>query len=60
MKDAKAPASARSAAAQAILDRGHGRPLQSIRHGGEEDASPIRFENLSEYQLEMLIKRLER
>jgi hypothetical protein len=27
---------------------------------GEEDAAPIRFENLSEYQLEMLIKRLER
>jgi hypothetical protein len=57
MRSAKAPASARSAAAQAVLDRGFGRPL---RHGGEEDASPIRFESLSEYQLEMLIKRLER
>jgi hypothetical protein len=34
--------------------------MQSVRHGGEEDAAPIRFENLSEYQLEMLIKRLER
>jgi hypothetical protein len=33
---------------------------QTIKHGGEEDAAPIRFENLSEYQLEMLIKRLER
>jgi hypothetical protein len=34
--------------------------LQSIRHGGEEDAAPIRFEHLSDFQLEALIKRLER
>ena len=60
MRSAKAPASARSAAAQAVLDRGFGRPLQSIRHGGEEDAAPIRMESLSDYQLEMLIKRLQR
>jgi hypothetical protein len=60
MKDAKAPASARSAAAQAVLDRGFGRPLQSIRHGGEEDAAPIRLESLSDAQLESLIQRLSR
>jgi hypothetical protein len=46
--------------ADGVLDRGFGRPLQAIRHGGEEDAAPIRFENLSDYQLETLIKRLER
>jgi hypothetical protein len=34
--------------------------LQSIRHGDEEDAAPIRFEHLSDFQLEALIKRLER
>jgi hypothetical protein len=34
--------------------------LQSIKHGGEEDAAPIRFENLSEHQLEMLIQRLRK
>jgi hypothetical protein len=60
MRSEKAPASARSAAAQAVLDRGFGRPLQSIRHGGEEDAAPIRIESLSEYQLEMLIARLRK
>jgi hypothetical protein len=31
----------RSAAAQALLDRGFGRPLQAIKHGGDEDAPPI-------------------
>jgi hypothetical protein len=29
-------------------------------YGGEEDAAPIRMESLSDYQLEMLIKRLQR
>jgi hypothetical protein len=43
-----------------VLDRGFGRPLQSIRHGGEEDAAPIRFEHLSEHQLEQLIARLSK
>jgi hypothetical protein len=33
---------------------------QAIKHGGEEDAAPIRFESLSDFQLEMLIKRLQR
>ena len=60
MRSAKAPASARSAAAQAVLDRGFGRPLQSIRHGGEEDAAPIRTESLSDHQLEALIARLRK
>jgi hypothetical protein len=34
--------------------------LQAIKLGGEEDAAPIRIESLSDYQLEMLIKRLQR
>jgi hypothetical protein len=33
---------------------------QAIKHGGEEDAAPIRIENLSEYQLEMLLQRLSK
>ena len=33
---------------------------QSIRHAGDENAPPIRLENLSDYQLELLIQRLER
>jgi len=32
--------------------------LQAIRVGGEDDLPPIRLESLSDYQLEMLIKRL--
>jgi hypothetical protein len=34
--------------------------LQSIKHGGDENAAPIRFENLSEHQLETLIARLRK
>jgi hypothetical protein len=60
MRSTQAPASARSAAAQAVLDRGFGRPRQTLTHAGDEDAAPIRFENLSDHQLEMLLKRLER
>ena len=33
---------------------------QSIRHGGEEDAAPIRIESLSDHQLEALIARLSK
>jgi hypothetical protein len=33
---------------------------QAIKHGGDENAEPIRFENLTEYQLEMLLQRLEK
>ena len=60
MRSEKAPASARSAAAQAVLDRGFGRPQQSIRHGGEEDGPPIRIETMSDYELEKLLERLRR
>lgn len=34
--------------------------LQSIKHGGDENAAPIRMESLSEYQLELLIGRLSK
>jgi hypothetical protein len=34
--------------------------MQSIRHGGDEDAPPLRLETLSDHQLEALIKRLQR
>lgn len=34
--------------------------LQSIKHGGDEDAPPIRLETLSEHQLEVLIGRLRK
>ena len=34
--------------------------MQSVRHGGDEDAAPIRIENLSDYQLEKLIERLRK
>ena len=34
--------------------------MQSVRHGGDEDAAPIRIESLSDYQLEMLIQRLRK
>ena len=60
MRSEEAPAFARSAAAQAVLDRGFGRPLQSMRHGGEEDAAPIKIESLSDYQLEKLVERLRK
>ena len=32
--------------------------LQAIKHGGDEDATPIRIETLSDHQLEQLVKRL--
>src|SRR5450631_657244 len=32
--------------------------LQSIKLGGDEDAPPIRLDNLSDFQLEQLIARL--
>jgi hypothetical protein len=62
MRSKKAPASARSAAAQAILDRGFGRPVHAVKHGGDENAEPINlnFKNLSEAQLEALIERLSK
>ena len=34
--------------------------LQAIKIGGDEDLPPIRMESLSDFQLEQLIKRLQR
>jgi len=34
--------------------------VQAVRHGGDEDAPPIRLESLSEHQLEILIGRLSK
>jgi hypothetical protein len=34
--------------------------MQSVRHGGDEDAAPIRIEGLSDHQLEALIARLRK
>jgi hypothetical protein len=34
--------------------------LQSIKLGGDEDALPIRFDNLSDFQLEQLLARLSK
>jgi hypothetical protein len=34
--------------------------LQSIKLGGDEDGPPIRIESLSDYQLDMLIQRLQK
>ena len=34
--------------------------MQSVRHGGDEDAAPIRIESLSDHQLEALIARLRK
>jgi hypothetical protein len=34
--------------------------LQWIKHGGEEDAAPIRMESLSDHQLELLVERLRK
>ena len=42
MQDAKAPHSARVSAANAILDRGYGKPHQAVSHGGE-DGGPIKL-----------------
>lgn len=41
MNSSKAPAAARVNAAQALLDRGWGKPTQPI--GGDDDASPIKL-----------------
>lgn len=38
MKDDEAPAAARVAAANALLDRGHGKPKQSVEASGPEGA----------------------
>ena len=50
MRDAKAPASARSAAAQAILDRGFGRPKQT-----HEVNVPGEFDHLTDDELQQQV-----
>jgi hypothetical protein len=40
MNDPAAPAAARVSAANALLDRGHGKPRQALEHGGT-DGGPI-------------------
>jgi hypothetical protein len=52
MRSKKAPFSARSGASQALLDRGFGRTVQALKHGGDENLAPIRIESLSDAQLE--------
>lgn len=42
MQQTDAPAAARVQAAQALLDRGWGKPAQAIV-GGDEDDNPIKF-----------------
>jgi hypothetical protein len=43
MGQAKAPHAARVAAAIALLDRGYGRPKQSLEHGGPNGLDEIRI-----------------
>jgi len=45
MRSAKKPAAARLTAVSIILDRGHGKPLQSLEHHGP-DGGPITLEAL--------------
>jgi hypothetical protein len=42
MNDSAAPAAARVSAANALLDRGHGKPRQALEHGGT-DGGPIQI-----------------
>lgn len=57
MRSEEHPAAARVAAANALLDRGHGKPKQPLT-GGDEDDSPIRqrvdLSGLTEEQLQAL------
>jgi hypothetical protein len=46
MKDVKAPAAARISAAQALLDRGYGKPAQAIEVNQQPDLSHVSDENL--------------
>jgi hypothetical protein len=56
MQDPKAPPAARVSAAQAILDRGHGRPSQAVEMTGR-DGGPIQSEDVS--AREIIVGRLE-
>lgn len=56
MRDKTQPAAARVAAANAILDRAHGKPKQAMEHSGP-NGGPIRhvdLGNLSDEQLDTL------
>jgi hypothetical protein len=46
MKDPKAPAAARISAAQALLDRGYGKPPQAIEVNSEPDLTHLSDEDL--------------
>jgi hypothetical protein len=46
MKNPNAPAAARISAAQALLDRGHGKPPQAIEVGAQPDLSHLSDEDL--------------
>jgi hypothetical protein len=46
MKDPKAPAAARVSAAQALLDRGYGKPAQAIEVNAEPDLTHLSDEDL--------------
>jgi hypothetical protein len=46
MKDPKAPAAARISAAQALLDRGHGKPAQAIEVDAGPDLTHVSDEDL--------------
>ncbi len=50
MTDEKSPASARVAAACAVLDRGYGRPIQATEISGK-DGGPIEFDDLTDLEL---------
>jgi hypothetical protein len=46
MRDPKAPAAARVSAAQALLDRGYGKPAQAIEVNAEPDLTQFSDEDL--------------
>lgn len=41
MQDTDAPAAARVTAANSLLDRGHGKPVQSVVNEGDGEAQPL-------------------
>ena len=55
MKDPKAPAAARISAAQAILDRGYGKPAQAIEADAGPDLTHVSDEDLK--TLERILRR---
>jgi hypothetical protein len=56
MRDPKAPAAARVSAAQAILDRGYGKPPQAIEVNAEPDLAHLSDEDLQ--TLERILSHL--